>query len=395
MPKFRLKKQIREEFRAAVPSRAPKLDLEELLPDAPKRRVFSFARVTAVMTLFAVVLLSAVFAGWIPIGQTTTTTTTTSDWTSSDTTTTDTTTTDTSTTSSSTTTTTTTTTDAIVLPVDETTLANPLITAANLTFSMNFGGATQLANRLSDPVFLVDGHLDWIHRYVGALETALSGSGGYVAVALESDRETYSHRLSSTVVTLSGAELVYNLYYNILDAKDNKYDIAGIVVRDGVEHPFVGSLKTDETETKWTIVSYGSEDPEDNYVETKMKLEEDSQKIETRIVENGETVHESLIKIEVEQNEAKIVVETVSQDESIVFDIKWETEDGESQLKGSYSIDGLDWDEQGEFAIALFVDPLDGETYYRYTITSGSDTKVVDKAQLVAWGFDPKDGLFL
>lgn len=379
MPKFDVKKQIRDEFRAAVPPRAPKFDLEELLPQTPRRNLrLSFQRITAVTALFVIVLLTGLFTGWIPTAWTTTTTTTgTTDSVTTDTT--STTTTNTDTTSD---TTTTTTTGPIVLPVAETTLANPLITATNLAFSMD-SGATQLSFRLADPILQVDRHLDWIHRYVGALETMLAQTDGYPAEVVASDREGYTHRLRASSVTLSGDDLQFNLYYNIVDAKENQYDLVGVVVRDGVERPFEGNLKTDNDGTKWSIRSFYSETSEDDYVETTMKLNEETKKIETRIVENGEVIHESLIKIVVEADAAKIVVETESLDESIVFDVKWEEEDGVSKLKGSYRIEGLDSDEQGRFSIELFVDPLDQSAYYRYTITSGDTTKVVDKARAV------------
>lgn len=371
MPKFDVKKQIRDEFRAAVPPRAPKLDLEELLPQTPRRNLrLSFQRITAVMALFFVVLLTALFTGWIPSAWTTTTTTSQPSDTTSTT---------------DTTTTTSTTTEPIVLPVAETTLANPLITAANLAFSMG-SGVTQLSSRLEVPVFMVDRHLDWIHRYVSALETMLAQTDGYPAEVVASDREGFAHRLRASSMTLSGVDLEFNLYYNIVDAKENKYDLVGVVVRDGVNRPFEGELKTDDDGTKWSIRSYYSETSEDDYVETLMKLNEETQTIATRIVENGELIQESQIKIIIEAEKAKIVVETTSEDESIVFDIKWEEEDGISKLKGSYRIDGIDANEQGRLSIELFVDPLDQSAYYRYTITSGNETKVVDKTRAVFYG---------
>lgn len=399
MSKFDIKKQIRNEFRAAVPPRAPKLDLEELLPQRPKQNPrLSFQRITAVSLLFLTVLLSGLFTGWIPSAWTTTTTTNTITTDTTSTTTTDSDTTSTTATNSGTTstttinpdttsstttipttdTTTTTTTNPIVLPVAETTLANPLITAANLAFSMG-SSTTRLSFRLADPILLVDRHLDWIHRYVGALETMLAQTDGYPAEVVASDREGFTHRLRASSQTLSGMDLEFNLYYNIVNAKDDQYDLVGLVVRDGVESPFEGTLKTDADGTKWSIRSFYSEPSLDDYVETTMKLEEDTQKIETRIYEGGILIHASLIKTVMEANEAKIVVETTSADESIVFDVKWEVEDGISKLKGSYRIDGVDADEQGRFTIELIVDPSDQNTYYRYTIKSGDTTKIVDK----------------
>lgn len=249
---------------------------------------------------------------------------------------------------------------------------------------MGFGEVTQLGFRLADPVFLVDHHLDWIHRYVGALETAFSGNGGYSAVALESDRAEFAHRMRSIAPTLSGVDRIFELYYNIdsLDGKES--EISGIVAIGEDEFVFTGKLEMQEGETKWIIRSYGSNGISDTYVETKMTLEAQEQKIATRIVENGVLVHESLIKLEIEDHEVKIVVETVSSTDSIVFEIKQEEDDGQMKLKGSYAIDGIDQDEQGTFSIEIFEDPMSSNVYYRYTITSGAQSKVVDKNRVVS-----------
>lgn len=244
---------------------------------------------------------------------------------------------------------------------------------------MGYGGVTELSFRLADPVFLVDSHMDWIHRYVSALETALSGSGGYSAVGLESDREEYLHRMRSIAPTLSGVDRTFEMYYNIDSVEGEESVISGIVVIDEDIFAFTGRLEAEEDETKWTIRSYESNDISDTYVETTMVIESQEQKIATRIVENGILIHESLIKLEMESDEAKIVVETISATESIVFEIKWEEDDEASKIKGAYTIDGLDQDEQGTFTIDLYEDPSDQSVYYRYTITAGEQTKVIDK----------------
>jgi hypothetical protein len=359
--KFNLKKKIRDEFRAVVPNKPPKLYWEELLPKSTRRTIgFSLQRVIAVMALFVVVLLTAVFKGWIPTQQTTTTNNTI-------------------------------TTGENLLQVDETTLANPLITATNLSFSMGYGGITKLAFRLSNPVFMVDTHLDWIHRYVGALETAFSENGGYKAVPLNSDREGYEHFLRSTAPTLSGIDKVFDLYYNIDSINEEASEISGIVVIEEDVFDFTGKLEIQENETKWTIRSYDSSDVSNTYVETEMVVESEEQTIETRIVENGVLIHESIIKLEFENDEAKIIVETKLSDESIVFEIKWEEDDLKSKLKGTYAIDGINQDEQGEFTIELYENLSDQTVYYRYTITSNEQTKVVDKNRIIS---NPKEDPF-
>ncbi len=357
MKRRELKDMLRKDIRSIAPSKAPNPDFS-LLPDPidSQRRLISARRfIVAALALLVVAVTTALpylFGGETPSTTTTpiTTSSSQSDGTLTDTTTAD-----------------------QVVDLDATPYVDPIVTVALLSDRVFSSGAVSLSRRLADPILLLDDQIALMNAYVAALESTLSGDGGLSAEILTSDREGFQSLLLATGLDLTGAATETLLYYNAYGTDGEFATIEGIVVQDGNETPFSGVVEDDQGETKIRFTAVDPDQPAD-YVVTTVKIEDDERKFEASIYVDDELAASSLVRFEVEAEEAKVSVEIDRGSAgTIAFDVKREWDEGAWQIRIEYGIVTTSGSESGTIHCELV--EADGILWYHYDALVGSETK--------------------
>lgn len=153
--------------------------------------------------------------------------------------------------------------------------------------------------------------------------------------------------------------------------------LSGILLIHSKEYAVTGKQEIEDDETKITITSWIDSD---NYVFVESKIEDGERKFYYEVVENGEVVSASELKIEVEDDEMKFELEFVSGATEGKYEFKLETEGDEEILKIEYEINDGTVTESGEIKISINVDETTGETTYSYYIeTEDEKSSVIEK----------------
>ena len=245
-------------------------------------------------------------------------------------------------------------------------------------------GVTQLDTKMNSMT------LEEIQPYLEMFEELLTQNQGLTVVETVSEDPLYTTKVEFTVSNLLGEPVIYTMFYNqtlkndeaIIDESEDdvsddvetedeiEYIIEGVLFIDGIEYQVYGKKEMEDGEEK---LSFKSMIDENNYVESKYKMEDGETKFYITVVQNGILVSESKIKIELEDNETKIVLEYNAGLNESKYSFKLENENGTNLLMIKYEVLSDGTLETGKIKVEVVVDELTGVTSYQLYVEPDND----------------------
>lgn len=252
--------------------------------------------------------------------------------------------------------------------------------------------------------------IEQIQPYLSMFETLLSSNNGLTVTTDVSDNPLYETMNTFTVYDMLGNPVTYVMYFNqtalpsdsnsdssstdpattdptttdptstdptstdptstdpqTTDSASNEqsYQIDGILIIGDVQYQFTGKKVIENGEEKVTFKSYTDDN---NYVLSQYKTEDNEKKFSIKVVENGVTVNESKIKVEVENSELSIKLQYTQGSNTSNYSFKYETENGMNVLGIKYEtyIDGVQ--SSGKITVQVIVDPVTNQTSYQILV---------------------------
>ncbi len=229
--------------------------------------------------------------------------------------------------------------------------------------------------------YLINDYLPVINSYITMLEPIMSGVENYTVVVETSPDETYTHRVTFQTITLSNETVDFELHYNETQIDDDEFLMEGIMIIGGVTYQLEGEITLDDDEFEMTLIAY-LPNQDDTYIELEIVRKHDEQSFEYEYVRRGETIFESSMTIEYDDDEIVAEIEYEDQTSEVELEIVRKLDGPRSRLWVYYDISHLDADEDGEIRIDIVLDQSDNAYYYLYTITVEDDhTFTIRKAR--------------
>ncbi len=229
--------------------------------------------------------------------------------------------------------------------------------------------------------------IDQIEPYLEMFESLLAQNNGLTVTTTVSDNVLYETMSVFTVYDLLNNQMVYTMYYNTVlldpelpvtettddsqvDEAQTQYEINGILVIGATEYQITGRKELEDGEEK---ISFKSAIDENNYVYSQYKVEDDEKKFLIKVVENGVIVTESKIKVEIEDGETVIKLESTQGANHSEYSFKYENENGVNVLKIKYQtlLDGIE--DSGKIKVEVIIDELTNTTSYQIYVEPDHD----------------------
>lgn len=219
-----------------------------------------------------------------------------------------------------------------------------------------------------------DDIVDYVSPYLKLSERFLTLDNGFNILELDSELSAYAYKAEFDTLDALGYSVTYIMYYNIIseDIEDDEetYALEGILTLRSKTYTFVGSK---EVENDDEIFEFTAFIDYQNYVSSYYKVEEDETKFEFKTVKNGILVEESIIEIEIEDDEKEIVLEFTKGEDTGEFKFKYETEDELTILKIEFNVETNGVEKEGEIEVYVVVDEITGETSYKLIVDTDDD----------------------
>ena len=146
-----------------------------------------------------------------------------------------------------------------------------------------------------------------------------------------------------------------------------EYELTGLIVIDGVEYELVGRKEIEDGEEEYKFIAYIDQD---NFIRISYESDEEDgeQKFRFTQVSDGVLVYETKIKLEVEDNEFKVMLTYKTEDSYSKFMFK-ESDEASFDIMVKYEIieDGQ-LVESGHAKIYIMINEETGETTYEYDV---------------------------
>lgn len=244
-------------------------------------------------------------------------------------------------------------------------------------------------------------------RYLQLVETYLSNDA-ITAEATTSDRPEFETMLVYTSKDMLGGTRTFVVYFNQVDTEEPvteepvaeepvteepvteepvaeepvteepnddfeeaenevEYELTGLIVIDGVEYELVGRKEIEDGEEEYKFIAYIDQD---NFIRISYESDEEDgeQKFRFTQVTDGVLVYETKIKLEVEDNEFKVMLTYKTEDSYSKFMFK-ESDEASFDIMVKYEIieDGQ-LVESGHAKIYIMINEETGETTYEYDV---------------------------
>ncbi len=211
-------------------------------------------------------------------------------------------------------------------------------------------------------------------KFLGIVEKFVSGNNGLDVVKSDSDLEAYEYKLVFEALDILNQKTTYTLYYN-QDLKEEDEDelefiITGILMYSDLTLDVYGEKEIEEDEETLEFTAYIDTL---NYVTSEYKIEDEKTEFSITEVRNGEVYSESEIEIKIEDNEVKVELQYIFEENTYEYEFKYETKDGNPVLKIEYQTVVDDVEEAGEVEVLISVDEVTQETTYVFLVDEDSD----------------------
>jgi hypothetical protein len=219
-----------------------------------------------------------------------------------------------------------------------------------------------------------------IEPYIELAEKFLGNDNGLSVNMGLSDMEDYELMMTFQTKGLLGETQSYTIHYNmtIIEEEDDEteFSLVGIMVVGDQIYQLTGEREVEEDEDK---IEFIAKLDDLNYFESEYKVESSETEFEIKVVKNGETVLETSIEIEIEEDETKISFEFYDNGNEGTYEFKYEFEGEQQVLKIEYDVtfDGIE--SEGEVTVAVMVDEVTGETTYKLYVDPDDDDAYEDE----------------
>ncbi|MFH5881021.1 hypothetical protein [Liberiplasma polymorphum] len=222
---------------------------------------------------------------------------------------------------------------------------------------------------------LIDQELNTLRNYLTMIEPIVGNKDNMTFVLVLSDRQAYTYKLSFTTIDLTGNPMTFDFYYNETRVDENHFELEGVLIRNQVEYLVTGELTIDDDEMELELIAVHP-NQSNTYVEILQEIKNDQQTFEVEWVVLGETVLESMIEIEFDEDIITIVIEYENAHKEVMFEIS-------RQYNGHalyiiFEIDN-DEDEEGVIIVDIIYDDILNKTIYRFNIFIDDESYVIDK----------------
>lgn len=239
------------------------------------------------------------------------------------------------------------------------TLANrePLGIAAVSTTSLlpSLTNGNDPASKLSRPEALSESDFDQVledvSSYFPIVEQIISGQGALVITTYDVPNDdfyfgkfSYLDIIEST--DLTGIQLVYRMYYNVLALNENiplsedNFRIRGLVIINEITYGLIGSKVTENEDIVFQFSSFlilGLDEigfpimDENNFVFSRYVYSDETTRYRIIRFEQGVAIQSTWMNIEIEDDEIKMVFELETDETSSVFQFKYEVENEDDE----------------------------------------------------------------
>src|SRR5690554_6561663 len=259
--------------------------------------------------------------------------------------------------------------NAALLPNDDSqTLVNP-----NLSNTQTIALYKQVVNNTSQI-----SPTERLKPFLSLIEFIIIGENKMEVIVLAPNNSEYKTRIQVKTKDLLGNDIVYEMYYNVTDyQKDDEdesmFKIEGLIIKGNSEFKMIGEKEVEDNEQTIKMKTYINEN---KYIETVHETESDESEYFVRHVENGKTIYESKLEIEMETDEIEIELEIKSATEISKYEMEYEFEDGRPVIEIKFEIEELTTNTktEGEMKLYITIDELTNISKYDILITIDGET---------------------
>ncbi len=168
---------------------------------------------------------------------------------------------------------------------------------------------------------------------------------------------------------LADKEQEKNFYFEDEDDNEVAYSISGLIISNGLEYMVEGKKVVEENGDE--CLRLRSFIDHDNYVKVAYKIdgEDDTRKFFFEVVEAGEVISKSKIKVMEEEGKLKVFLDMAQNGDEAKYVFKIIEEEDETIIHIKYDIKYADGSkESGNIHIVATVDPITEEIVYTYKI---------------------------
>jgi|GEM_PF-1415321 len=221
--------------------------------------------------------------------------------------------------------------------------------------------------------YLIDRELDTLTQYLAVIEPIISGKDAMQFTLSESPREEYTYMMVFQSKNLRGMIIEETIHYNRIETGDDEYRLEGIMEKGATTYSVIAELEIEEDGFELELYAHHPSE-EDTYIKVEQEIEEDSQTFEYEYVVRGDTVFESTLEIDFDDEEIEIELTYETATKEVEFEIIRFQEESAFRLHIEYEIDTGDFDEEGVIIVSIIYDAEEGIHKYRFAITIEDET---------------------
>ena len=212
---------------------------------------------------------------------------------------------------------------------------------------------------------LIESYMPFINGYMNMLEPIMMGRETMGFTVDMSPLEEYTFRIFFSGTAPDGEPYSHVLHYNETEISSDEFIIEGIMIKNNVTYQLEGEIELDDDEMEmWMKATHPNET--DTYLEIEQEITDDEQSFAYTFVKHGDTVFESSMEIEFDDDEVVAEIEHETNDVEIELIFVRSLQNNASFFIIEYEIETEHEDEEGLIAVNLHQE--EGHHYYLYTI---------------------------
>ncbi len=228
---------------------------------------------------------------------------------------------------------------------------------------------------------LIDDHMETLNRYLNVFEPLLDDKGRMQFTHQASDRDGYAYMTVFQGVDMRHQAVEYILYYNETIEGDS-ITLDGLMLVGDITYVLEGEIDVDDEEFDLELYAYKQGD-RDTYIKVTQTIEANEQTFEYEHVVDGDTVFESSLTIEHDNNTITIELEYATHTDEVEFTMERRTDTLRDTIFIEYEIETPTREEEGTIEVEIVFDDV-AETYtYRYHITVDDEAYSIDKERVI------------
>ena len=240
--------------------------------------------------------------------------------------------------------------------------------------------AYPLASDTSD--LLLRDHMDTLNRYLNVLEPLVDNKNRMLFTHQASDRDGYDYMSIFQGFDMRNHPIEYTLYYNeTIDGDTIVLD--GLMMVGDTVYTLIGEIEIDEDDIDLEFYARKSGD-ENTYIKVIQTLDAEEQTFEYKHVVQGDTVFESSLSIEYDDDTIIIEFEYETQTDEVEFIMERRTSNGHDSIFIEYEIETPTREEEGIIIIDIVFDDVQETYIYRYQIIIDDVSYIIEKGRIIA-----------